>query len=123
MYTLRASILSWAISSSPDLLDNAFRHGAGGATAPTLDMQTLADGSGLLEVHDSGPGVPEAQLQRLAEAFYRPDAARTREAGGVGLGLYLCRLIAEAHGGRLSVHARQPGLTVRVHLPAVTPHQ
>jgi signal transduction histidine kinase len=104
-----------------NLLDNALRHGDGGASAPTLQMQTLPDGSGLLTVCDTGPGVPEAQRERLAEAFYRPDAARTREAGGVGLGLYLCRLIAEAHGGRLTLHNRQPGLMVRVTLPAVTP--
>lgn len=104
-----------------NLLDNALRHGAGGRQPPVLSLEDRPDGSGLLEVGDSGPGVPEAQIERLAEAFYRPDTARSRAAGGVGLGLYLCRLIAEAHGGRLSVHNRHPGLTVRVTLPAVHP--
>jgi signal transduction histidine kinase len=51
-------------------------------------------------------------LPRLADAFYRPDAARTRASGGVGLGLHLCRLVAQAHGGELRIRHAQPGLDV-----------
>ena len=68
-------------------------------------------------MRDHGPGVPEAALAQLASAFYRPDAARTRDAGGVGLGLYLCRLVAQAHGGRLVLANAQPGLRVELRLP------
>jgi signal transduction histidine kinase len=76
------------------------------------------DGAGLvLTVRDHGPGVPEAQLQQLAQAFYRPDSARTRAAGGVGLGLYLCRLVAQAHGGSLVLRNAEPGLEALVRLP------
>lgn len=71
----------------------------------------------LLTVRDHGPGVTEAQLQQLGGAFYRADAARTRNTGGVGLGLYLCRLVAEAHGGSLTIRNARPGLAIEVRLP------
>jgi signal transduction histidine kinase len=61
--------------------------------------------------------VPDDQLSQLAQAFFRPDTARTRAAGGVGLGLYLCRLVAQAHGGTFAVRNARPGLAVTVTLP------
>ena len=70
-----------------------------------------------IEVRDHGPGVPPEHLAQLAQAFYRPDSARQRTTGGVGLGLYLCRLVAQAHGGSLALRNAQPGLEVRVVLP------
>ncbi|MEG1768575.1 MAG: ATP-binding protein, partial [Comamonas sp.] len=51
------------------------------------------------------------------EPFYRADAARQRSTGGVGLGLYLCRLVAQAHGGSLVLGNAQPGLRATVTLP------
>jgi len=101
-----------------NLLDNALRHGAGAARAPELHLRRTATGVEI-EVRDHGPGVPEAQLQQLAEPFYRPDSARTRTAGGVGLGLYLCRLVAQAHGGTLTLRNAAPGLSAVVALPGV----
>ncbi len=75
-------------------------------------------GKGLqIEVRDHGPGVPDDQLPHLAQAFYRPESARTRSTGGVGLGLYLCKLVAQAHGGTFDVRNAQPGLAVTVTLP------
>jgi len=71
----------------------------------------------VLRVRDHGPGVDEAQLAHLGEAFYRTDSARQRSTGGVGLGLYLCRLVAQAHGGGLTVRNAQPGLEIEVRLP------
>ena len=65
-------------------------------------------------VRDFGAGVAEDQIPNLGQPFYRPDAARTREGGGVGLGLYLCRLVAQAHGGSFTVRNAQPGLEVEV---------
>jgi signal transduction histidine kinase len=70
-----------------------------------------------LAVRDHGPGVPPELLARLSEPFYRTDSARQRATGGVGLGLYLCRLVAQAHGGSLRVEAAEPGLRVVVSLP------
>ncbi|MBL0917756.1 MAG: HAMP domain-containing histidine kinase [Hydrogenophaga sp.] len=100
-----------------NLLDNALRHGGGADTPPELRLEAAgADGLRFV-VRDHGPGVPEEQIAHLAQAFYRPDSARTREAGGVGLGLYLCRLVAQAHGGRLEIRNAHPGLAVSVTLP------
>ena len=98
-----------------NLIDNALRHGADAAEPPTVTISSDA-GVVTLEVRDHGPGVPEEQLAHLAQAFYRPDSARTRAAGGVGLGLYLCRLVAKAHSGVFSVRNAQPGLAVTVTL-------
>ena len=99
-----------------NLLDNALRHGADAAQPPEVTLSRTADAQ-VIEVRDHGPGVPDEQLAQLAQAFYRPDSARTRAAGGVGLGLYLCRLVAQAHGGRLVLENARPGLRVRVELP------
>ena len=97
-----------------NLLDNALRHGGGG---PVLLSTTRGPDAIQLSVRDQGPGVAEAQLAQLGQPFYRPDAARTRAAGGVGLGLYLCRLVAESHGGQLSFANARPGLVVSLRLP------
>ncbi|MFT3954654.1 MAG: HAMP domain-containing sensor histidine kinase [Piscinibacter sp.] len=95
-----------------NLIDNALRHSAGAAEAPTVFLRREGDGLLELGVRDHGPGVSDEQLQRLAEPFYRADSARTRSAGGVGLGLYLCRLVAQAHGGELHIGHAVPGLRV-----------
>ncbi|WP_137919682.1 HAMP domain-containing sensor histidine kinase [Hydrogenophaga sp. 2FB] len=102
-----------------NLLDNALRHSAGAPLPVELHLRPLGAGQGIeLEVRDHGPGVPDEQLAHLAQPFFRPDTARTRSAGGVGLGLYLCKLVAQAHGGTLSVRNERPGLAVTVTLRA-----
>ncbi len=95
-----------------NLIDNALRHSSGEARAPIVKLAIEPDGRIALAVRDFGPGVSEEQLQRLAEPFYRPDSARTRASGGVGLGLYLCKLVAQAHGGELRIRRADPGLDV-----------
>ncbi|MEJ8859017.1 ATP-binding protein [Variovorax robiniae] len=98
-----------------NLLDNALRYSAGAPHPPRLSLH--GEGQGVrLEVRDFGPGVDDAQLERLTEPFYRTDSARQRATGGVGLGMYLCRLVAEAHGGTLEVRNAHPGLAVTVRL-------
>ncbi|WP_369820953.1 ATP-binding protein [Pseudorhodoferax sp. Leaf274] len=100
-----------------NLLGNALRHSGGAGEPPELHL--LPQGGGIrLQVRDHGPGVDEAVLPHLAEPFYRPDAARERSSGGVGLGLYLCRLVAQAHGAGWQVANACPGLVVQVDLPA-----
>jgi len=100
-----------------NLLDNALRHSVGAPLPPELHLR--AEGSDIsIEVRDHGPGVPEGQIAHLAQAFFRPDTARTRAQGGVGLGLYLCKLVAQAHGGTFEVRNAQPGLAVTVTLPS-----
>jgi signal transduction histidine kinase len=102
-----------------NLLDNALRHSAG-ALQPPLVVTSLRDGAVALVVRDHGPGVPAEQLPHLAEAFYRVDTARQRSTGGVGLGLYLCKLVAQAHGGQMTVRNAEPGLAIEVTFP-ITP--
>jgi len=99
-----------------NLVDNALRHGAGATQAPQVST-AAAPASVRLVVRDFGPGMDESQLRHAAEAFYRADAARLRSTGGVGLGLYLCRLVAEAHGGTLGLRQANPGLEITVELP------
>ena len=104
-----------------NLLDNALRYTEADAPAPEVSLQagTLRGRPALqLTVRDHGSGVPPEQLAQLAQPFYRPDAARERATGGVGLGLYLCRLVAQAHGGAFEIRNAEPGLAVVVTLPA-----
>lgn len=63
-------------------------------------------------------GISEEHLAHIAEPFYRTDSARQRQTGGFGLGLYLCRLIAEAHGGSLRIESQVgQGTTMQVLFP------
>jgi signal transduction histidine kinase len=100
-----------------NLLDNALRHSVDAAQAPLLRLTATPAGGLSLSVRDFGAGVPPEQLSQLAQAFYRPDSARTREGGGVGLGLYLCKLVALAHGGSFQIDNAHPGLIITVDLP------
>ena len=100
-----------------NLVDNALRHGGAKADAP-VQVSTALEGDAVrLRVRDHGPGVDEATRARLAEPFYRPEGARTRAGGGVGLGLYLCRRVAESHGARFTLADAAPGLAVEVAWP------
>ena len=70
-----------------------------------------------IEVRDEGPGVPADSLPRIFERFARADPARTRVAGGVGLGLAIVDAIAKAHGGSATVTSTPDGSTFALHLP------
>jgi signal transduction histidine kinase len=94
-----------------NLLDNALRYSIGAAQSPRVSLSPESGGL-RLSVRDFGPGVDAAQLAQLTEPFYRTDSARQRATGGVGLGLYLCRLVAEAHGSTLDVRNASPGLEI-----------
>ena len=101
-----------------NLLDNALRHTGEARQAPLLRVLVQEAGGVEISVRDFGAGVAPEQLSQLAQPFYRPDSARTREGGGVGLGLYLCKLVAQAHDGSLAIGNAGPGLVVTVRLPA-----
>jgi signal transduction histidine kinase len=100
-----------------NLLENALRYGGDAPEPPRIALRAAGQGDIALEVRDFGPGVDAEQLEHLSEPFYRTDSARQRATGGVGLGMYLCRLVAEAHGGTLTVRNAQPGLAVSTVLP------
>jgi len=96
-----------------NLLENAVKYG-GSAEVRTVDA---ADA---LEIHvlDSGPGLPDKELERVFEPFYRVDASRNRDTGGTGLGLSIARSVALAHGGSLTLTNRaEGGLRAVLHLP------
>ena len=76
-------------------------------------------GRTVIEVLDDGPGIDEADSERIFERFYRPDAARTSDDGGAGLGLAIARWIVELHGGTIRAEPRRPhGARLVVELPA-----
>ena len=74
-----------------------------------------------IEVHDEGCGVPAEALARIFERFARADSARTRSAGGVGLGLAIVDAIVKAHGGSATVASTPRGSIFALHLPGFTP--
>lgn len=81
-----------------------------------LYLNMLDDGCRLI-VQDNGYGIPKEAMEHLTEAFYRVDKARSRERGGVGLGLALCKDIADLHHGAISFQSRQgEGMCVTVEL-------
>ena len=100
-----------------NLLDNALRHTPAGSPTPELRLEYF-DHTAVLTIKDHGTGIEPRHLPHLSEPFYRADTARLRETGGYGLGLYLCRVIAEAHGGTLRIDSELGrGTSVRVSLP------
>jgi signal transduction histidine kinase len=99
-----------------NLLANARLHGQGGA----IRAEVRRDGSDiLLAVEDDGPGVPEAERERIFAPFYRAPGPRPPGDTGLGLGLSLCRQVARYHGGDVHYVARKPqGSRFEVRLPA-----
>ncbi|MDT8435858.1 MAG: ATP-binding protein [Gemmatimonadota bacterium] len=99
-----------------NLFDNAVRFAPEGGT---IRLAAGRDGAGVrVEVSDEGPGIPEAQQERVFERFYRVDAARSREAGGTGLGLAIVKHLVAAHGGEVGIRsALGEGTTVWFTLP------
>ncbi len=99
-----------------NLLDNAVRYSPEGGR---VDVRLVErDGRAVLEVEDTGIGIPTRDLPRIFERFYRVDRARSRETGGTGLGLSIARHIAERHGGRIEAESELGrGSTFRVTLP------
>ncbi|MEN8180468.1 MAG: ATP-binding protein [Pseudomonadota bacterium] len=100
-----------------NLLSNAIRHNR--TDHGQVEIVTLADNNGLdIRIRDHGEGIAEKHLPYLTEPFYRVDPSRQRKTGGYGLGLHLCRMITEAHGGSLIISSEQNvGTTVTVRLP------
>ena len=98
-----------------NLLNNAARHGKGNLITIIV---SFSDDRGIIEVKDNGEGISEEHISQISEPFYRADSSRQRNTGGFGLGLYLCRLIAQAHGGEMIIASQVgEGTHITVNLP------
>jgi signal transduction histidine kinase len=105
-----------------NLIDNALRYTAAKGTV-WVRLES-AEGRAVLQVADTGEGIPAGELPRVFERFYRVDKARTRQTGGTGLGLAIVRHVAEAHGGTVRVDSELArGSTFTVTLPLAGPLQ
>ncbi|BDU16764.1 sensor histidine kinase [Lysobacter auxotrophicus] len=96
-----------------NLIDNALKY------AGTADVELNDDcGAVVIRVGDRGPGIPEAELARVMEPFYRLEASRNRDTGGTGLGLAIAQQLADSIGATLTLRNRDGGgLVAEVRLP------
>jgi signal transduction histidine kinase len=103
------------------LIENALEFTSGGILIETL----AADGAAVLTVTDAGPGLdPSALEQMMNEPFNQGDSSMTRAVGGLGVGLYIAKQVAEAFGGRLEADTSpDEGSTFRIDLPLVEAEQ
>jgi heavy metal sensor kinase len=101
-----------------NLVDNAIKYSPAGGRI-TVRVSPAADGGAVLDVSDTGPGIPAEQQHRVFDRFFRLDRSRSREnGGGSGLGLSIARWAVEANGGRLTLESNEgPGSTFRITLP------
>ena len=86
-----------------NLVENAIKYGKLGGTIVASSYKT-DEKNVLIEISDDGIGIEEEHIKRVFERFYRTDAARSRDKGGTGIGLAICKHIIEAHGH--SIHVR-----------------
>jgi two-component system sensor histidine kinase SenX3 len=107
------------VTAVANLLDNAVKYTAVKEGGGKVVVRTAASDDWVsLEVRDEGIGIPESQLDRIFERFYRVDKARSRETGGTGLGLAIVRHVAINHGGEVSVSSEEGlGSTFTLRLP------
>lgn len=96
-------------------IDNAIKYSESGTITVTVDAYSM---HAVIKVMDEGIGISESDAQKIFERFYRVDKARSRAAGGFGLGLNIARIIVVRHGGTVSVKPRIPhGSIFTVRLP------
>ncbi|KAB2919244.1 MAG: HAMP domain-containing protein [Hyphomicrobiaceae bacterium] len=96
-----------------NLLDNAVKYGKAGTARIRRASRAIE-----ICVDDEGPGIPPSELARVLEPFYRVEESRSRETGGVGLGLAIAQSIVQAHGGVLTLSNRETGgLRAMITLP------
>lgn len=96
-------------------IDNAIKYSESGTITVTVEADSM---HAVIKVMDEGIGISESDAQKIFERFYRVDKARSRAAGGFGLGLNIARIIVMRHGGTASVKPRSPhGSIFTVRLP------
>ena len=96
-----------------NLLDNAVKYGKRARTTISATPQAVE-----IMIDDEGPGIPDDELARVIQPFYRVEGSRSRDTGGIGLGLAIALSIVQAHGGQLTLSNRpEGGLRACVTLP------
>ncbi len=101
-----------------NVLDNAMKFTPDGGDIEVIVGPSPAGGAIEIKVRDSGPGIPAEQLDRIFTMFYQVDATSTRRTGGLGLGLFIARGIAQAHGGDVYMDSETgKGSTCTIRLP------
>ena len=96
-----------------NLVENAIRYG--GSAAVEVARR---EGRVVIRIDDTGPGIPDGQLEAVLQPFHRLEASRSRESGGTGLGLFIAKELAERQGGELRLSNREGGgLRAEVALP------
>jgi signal transduction histidine kinase len=101
-----------------NLLDNAVKYTDHGSVCVRLGLKGLDGSMVVLQVEDTGDGIPTKDQERIFERFYRVDKARSRETGGTGLGLSIVRNVIERHDGDLDLTSELGiGSTFTVRLP------
>ena len=96
-----------------NLIDNATKYGKRARVSLTVDLPRIA-----IVVDDDGPGIPEDQIEQVLQPFVRLEPSRSRETGGMGLGLAIAASAADAHGGTLKLSNRpEGGLRAVLELP------
>ena len=100
-----------------NLIENALKYSSSSTKAVHLSL-TQTSGHVFLIVKDFGEGIPAEHLPRIFDPFYRVDKSRSRETGGYGLGMSICKKIVEAHGGKIEIESTVgEGTTVTLSLP------
>jgi signal transduction histidine kinase len=100
-----------------NLTDNAIKHTPDGGKV-RLEAAGVYNGFARISIIDTGIGIPEDDVTHVFERFYRVDKSRSRERGGVGLGLSIAQKIVEAHKGRITVSSKLGvGTTFDVYVP------
>jgi signal transduction histidine kinase len=98
--------------SFTNLITNACHYGDTVWVRCWLDKEKV-----FIEIEDNGPGIPEADLENVFEPFYRSDQSRSRNSGGIGLGLAVTRDFISLHGGAIKLSQRDKGLLATIVLP------
>jgi signal transduction histidine kinase len=110
VYACQPAALKRAVRN---LLENAVKYGKTGTVNVRRTSKVIE-----INIDDEGPGIPQEELARVIEPFYRLDESRSRDTGGVGLGLAIAQSIVQAHGGTLALSNRpEGGLRATIHFP------
>lgn len=114
-YTIKADKILWNRAIG-NVLRNAQKYA--GENAEMHISLTEKNHRGVIHLRDNGSGVSDSDCEKLFEPFFRPDAARTREAGGTGLGLAIVKSCVEGCGGKVSArNAAEGGFEIMIEMP------